>query len=258
MDVVLLLLAVVLAIAGVLASSWLKHQEKTQKKLQLEKSVEQHEAFLTEVDAVVQRHLRVLASKYKQTTYEDEYGELELKDWVREADKFIDRFVEPIALDKGVAIDRADIFARVTKAAIDERYAAPERYSAHVVTGDGEGFEDYCKEQLQALGLEVTKTKGGADQGVDLIADHRDFRAAIQCKNYTRPVGNSAVQEVLAGAAFYSPPQAIPVVVSRSGFTPAACELAQGADVLLIDAHDLDNFDILLIGEALSRARSAT
>lgn len=81
--------------------------------------------------------------------------------------------------------------------------------------------------------------------------EHQDFRAALQCKNYGRPVGNAAVQTPPSTLH----PLAIPVVISRNGFTQSARQLASGIDVLLVDVHDIETLEILLIGEALSRQR---
>lgn len=233
----------------------LLQRKAAQHKFQIERLAAKHANFLSEVDGVVRHHLSTLASKYKQKTYYDEYSQLRLETWTVEVDKFIRNFVEPLARDNDVSLDLTEMRIRISEFVIKELAAAPDRYGPNVKAGDGESFEQYCKERLEELGLEVRTTRRGADQGVDLIVDHRDFRAALQCKNYMQPVGNGAVQEILAGAAFYSPPVAIPVVISRSGFTQSARQLAKAADVLLIDAHDIETFDILLIGEALSRAR---
>jgi len=64
---------------------------------------------------------------------------------------------------------------------------------------------------------------------------------AIQCKNTAQPVGNAAVQEVFAGKAFYEATTA--VVVSRSGFTSSAIQLANRLTVALVDATALGDLD---------------
>ena len=64
------------------------------------------------------------------------------------------------------------------------------------------------------------QTQASNDQGVDLIAQIEDLKVCIQCKRYSNPVANKAVQEVIAGKAFYNGTHA--VVVSNAGFTKAA------------------------------------
>ena len=66
----------------------------------------------------------------------------------------------------------------------------------------------------------------------------------IQCKNYSKPVGVSAVQEVESGRKYYSLDFAI--VVAPSGFTPAARELAARSGILLVPPKALQNLDVLI------------
>jgi HJR/Mrr/RecB family endonuclease len=64
---------------------------------------------------------------------------------------------------------------------------------------------------------------------------------AIQCKHYSQPVGNKAVQEVYSGKDFYNTD--IAVVVTNNEFTKSAKELASSLDVLLIHHSELKEFD---------------
>ena len=66
---------------------------------------------------------------------------------------------------------------------------------------DGYQFEEQCAIILKRKHfskIEVTKSSG--DQGVDIIAYKHRKKYGIQCKYYTYPVGNKAVQEAYAGA----------------------------------------------------------
>ena len=108
----------------------------------------------------------------------------------------------------------------------------------------GEDYEIYCGRILQEAGWNVEQTQASNDQGVDLIAQIENFKVCIQCKRYSNPVGNKAVQEVIAGKAFYNGTHA--VVVSNAGFTKAAKNLAEPADVLLISDTDLDDLETMV------------
>ncbi len=61
------------------------------------------------------------------------------------------------------------------------------------------------------------------------------MRLVVQCKRYAKPVGNGAVQEVVAARSYWHADWA--AVVSNAGFTPAARKLAAATDVLLLH-HD--------------------
>lgn len=59
----------------------------------------------------------------------------------------------------------------------------------------GVAFEDYCADLLIKNGFKnVRTTKGSGDHGVDILAENMDTTYAIQCKNYSGSVGNSAVE----------------------------------------------------------------
>lgn len=104
---------------------------------------------------------------------------------------------------------------------------------------DGHDFEYLCAAILKANGYEnVTVTKASGDQGIDVFADKSGSRYAIQCKCYSSPVGNHAVQEAFAGAAFYG--GRIPVVMTNQTFTPSARELAAQNKVILWDRGELE------------------
>lgn len=97
--------------------------------------------------------------------------------------------------------------------------------------GDGRAFEQHVKNLLIKHGYRVTETPGSGDFGVDLIASKQDRKLAVQVKNYAKPVGVSAVQEVASGKRYYGADHAW--VVSRSGFTKGAKQLAKVAQVQL-------------------------
>jgi len=108
----------------------------------------------------------------------------------------------------------------------------------------GEDYEIYCGRILQEAGWNVEQTQASNDQGVDLIAQIENLKVCIQCKRYSNAVGNKAVQEVIAGRAFYSGTHA--VVVSNAGFTKAAKSLAESADVILISDTELEDLEMMV------------
>lgn len=105
-------------------------------------------------------------------------------------------------------------------------------------TLSGVEFEQYCSTLLSYLGYsQIALTAASHDQGVDLTAYKDDCKYAIQCKRYRNHVGNSAVQEVVAGMRMYNCNRAI--VITNSFFTSAAIDLARANQVELIDRKKL-------------------
>ncbi len=103
---------------------------------------------------------------------------------------------------------------------------------------DPGAFEAWVAARLAAQGWTVRTTGGAGDQGADVIARRGAEGLAVQCKLSSRPVGNRAVQEALAGARFHGLPSA--AVVSNAGFTRSARDLAASAGVLLLTPSALD------------------
>jgi restriction system protein len=89
----------------------------------------------------------------------------------------------------------------------------------------GTEFEDYVARVVRSCGVPVIMTSVTGDWGVDIIVGRRPNRLAIQCKRQARPVGTSAVQEVVAGAPMQD--CAKTMVVTNHEFTPAARKLAE-------------------------------
>lgn len=102
---------------------------------------------------------------------------------------------------------------------------------------DGYQYEQRCAKYLEEKGFsDIKVTPGSGDQGVDIIASKDGKKYGIQCKYYTGSVGNKAVQEAYAGAAFYS--CNIAMVITNSTFSSSAIELANSLGVILQDGVD--------------------
>lgn len=84
--------------------------------------------------------------------------------------------------------------------------------------------------------VDITSKSG--DQGADVIIEKDNIKYAIQVKYYNNPVGNKAIQEVVAAKSFYKTDKAM--VVTNSTFTPQAITLANANDVILINGNELD------------------
>jgi restriction system protein len=110
-------------------------------------------------------------------------------------------------------------------------------------------FEHYCAAVLREMKWKARVTQASGDQGVDIVAEKRGMRIVIQCKKYSKPVGNRAVQEIVAAIAHEGARRG--VVVATADYTPAAVKLAASNQVLLLHHADLRRIDRFL-------ARSAT
>lgn len=97
----------------------------------------------------------------------------------------------------------------------------------------GAQFELFISYLFSKLGYATEITKSSGDQGIDIIAKKGNAVVAIQTKCYSKPVGNHAIMEAVAGAKYYNATKTM--VVTNNGFTKSARELAQANNVVLWD-----------------------
>ena len=103
---------------------------------------------------------------------------------------------------------------------------------------EGHDFENWCANLLHGCGFgSVEVTRGSGDQGADVIGFYRGERWAVQCKNYSAPVGNNAVQQVFSGARYYGCSRH--AVMTNQTFTASAVELAVKTGTELIGRDEL-------------------
>lgn len=95
----------------------------------------------------------------------------------------------------------------------------------------GTEFEEFVCLLFKKMGYSSQVTKQSGDQGIDVIAIRNGNKIGIQAKCYSNTVGNSAVQEAVAGKKYYNCDKIL--VVTNNYFTPAAIDLACSNNVIL-------------------------
>lgn len=195
---------------------------------------------------VIDKHFDVLYVKYMQLRYKDEYGYWHNEKWYKTVDYFLlNVFLNEIPSD-------AKKFMRLHDFKYKEFFYDYFNQKIQELKNDniskikleqvktGIDFELYIKSLLENHGYEVQTTPKTGDQGVDLIVKTDTDKIAIQCKFYSQPVGNKAVQEVASGKVFYKCTKAI--VVSNQSYTVSARELAQNLNVELLNEKTLISY----------------
>ena len=113
---------------------------------------------------------------------------------------------------------------------------------------NGKQFEAWISAVLQKDGFQIYDTPHAGDFGVDVLCTPpgSSRRIAIQAKRYKSNVGNSAVQQAIAGGQYYD--CAASAVVTQSFYTKAARSQAIKADppVMLIDRRSLGKMSRML------------
>lgn len=190
-------------------------------------------------DRVVAAYLPVLRRKQRQLVRVDDYGLVDRSRWEREVGYFLDRVVlvglaPPDARQVREALDRFKLRLEAAVAAGAPDAAAESRFAA---VRTGQEFELFCAAELERGGWRVSLTGQSRDQGADLVAERRDQRLVVQCKLLGRPIGNYAVQEVVAARSHQHANRAL--VASNQRFTASCIELAAANDVELCHWSEL-------------------
>ena len=210
-------------------------------------------AFRRKVDGAIDQHLTALIRRRAQLVRPDAYGKPREEKWEREIDYFIEHHIEPALTPREqrlLARDPDKLAARIADrvAAESGDGTAFEGFSNDMTPTE---FETFCAEELRRAGWRAELTAQSRDQGVDVIAEKNGLRVVLQCKLYTRPVGNKSVQEAAAGRAHERAHRG--AVVTNSSYTPSAEQLAATNGILLLHYRDLRTLDALLDGNEAER-----
>lgn len=210
------------------------------------------------IAGLVANHIRVLGNKRDTLLRSDAYGVPETEDWDREMAYFCNRVVLPaLAEDEAEALHHAgvtEVLHDILERAVSEYCATrdlPDTLPKRISPAE---FEGRCAAILRRHGWQATTTGGSGDQGADVLAEREGLRLVLQCKLYSKPVGNKAVQEVAAAKQFYHADLA--AVVSNSSYTRAATTLAGASAVELLHFGELSRFadEVQARGRGASRA----
>jgi restriction system protein len=173
---------------------------------------------------------------------------VEASGWNKEVQHFVDKIVRPNLSQAEAAAIAAKGLSAVAQELIEDRVAARadqiENSLQPTKIDDPVQFERWCANILGKHGWHTTATKSSGDQGADVIAEKAGRRVVLQCKLYSNPVGNKAVQEAFSAERHYRAHAS--AVVSNAEFTPSARDLARSTGVLLLTPSDLDRLDALV------------
>lgn len=234
-------------------------------KREAEKQEEESYKLVTErVLSITGQHIRTLALKQDQTVTQDEYGNYLFDRWFQALDYFIDNvlcrdeFIDRYILGSSIGSSGAGQIASSETIRAEHRSKVKELVMAEiwdykraqiqhgdlfadVQELDPTEFEHYCANIMRNNGWSVRLTQATGDQGIDLVAERQGIKAVVQCKRYSQPVGNGAVQEIIAGKQFEKAD--IAAVVTNNTYTASAKQLASATGVYLLHYSELNDFD---------------
>lgn len=202
--------------------------------------------LLEGVDAITDAHMGALIRQQTILVRADPYGKPLLEKWHSEINYFLTHHVRP-----GIKASQIPLLEKHRSTVVEriaQRVAISAKQRPAVPTlptnMNGSEFEVFCASQLRTCGWDVQVTPLCRDQGVDVIAEKNGVRVALQCKLYSNPVGNKAVQEIAAGRVHQQAQYG--AVVTNGTFTASAKELAATNGIHLLHHSDLPQLETML------------
>jgi restriction endonuclease Mrr len=212
------------------------------------KSILTEASFVAELDSVIAENMESLKRNHSILVQRDLNGQPMLAKWHAYVNQFITNNVQP-ALSEANRQRLKKKYRTLAVRRTNERTVEALRLSSANVPFTSElsptEYEGFCANELRMAGWAVRLTPVVGDQGVDLIAEKEGVRVAIQCKRYSRSVGNKAVQEIAAGRMHHN--ASYGAVVSNSRFTEAAKALASSNGISLLHHKDLSRLEDFLL-----------
>jgi restriction system protein len=200
----------------------------------------------TQLKSAVMNHENALISSYRQSRSKDQFGNIDDRRWLNQIDTFLRTKVVPDQRNfstwrkSDLGQQASDMVNRLTTEMVDAQRSTHSFAQVDALQLTPSGYEHFCADMLINEGWDVTVTKTSRDGGADFYADKDGFRLVAQCKRYSQPVGNKAVQEVVSALKLYNGNMAC--VVAPMGFTKQAQTEALCHQVHLLHHLELKSF----------------
>jgi len=201
-----------------------------------------------EIQSIIENNIKIVAAAYRTSVTSNSFGKKNYNKFIIELEEFIE--------------DNSKVLKKMRKF-YEKKYEKYEKYETYEIdfiqdsvikfiedeieelyqnadyTDDMDPFEyeHYCAEEFKKNGWIAEATQGSSDQGVDVKASRDGIDLVAQCKRFTKPVGNKAVQEVVAGIKYYEADRGI--VIAPNGFTKSAKKLAESNNIDLIHHSEI-------------------
>lgn len=194
--------------------------------------------------AQMSQHEAALVSYFRQSISKDAFGNVDDCKWRKHIETFLSMQVMPYVpnysawRNSRTGEEAANIVDRFTRQQDEFRRSnCPlSAIEAHQISPSE--YEQLCADILKGIGWQARVTQSSRDHGADVIAEKRGVRVVIQCKRYSQPVGNKAVQEAHSALSLYA--GNVACVVAPSGFTSQARREANGLNIHLLHHSDLE------------------
>ena len=225
------------------AQNEIRFKQRQKEEKQKEKREEDLRNKLSkETQSIIENNIKIVAAAYRSSVTSNSFGKKNYNKFIPELAEFIEdnskvlkkirKFYEENYETYEINFTNDSVIEFIENE-IEELYQNAD-YTDEI---DPFEYEHYCAEQFKKNGWIAEATQGSSDQGVDVKASKDGIDLVAQCKRFAKPVGNKAVQEVVAGIKYYAANKGI--VIAPNGFTKSAERLAESNNIDLIHHSEI-------------------
>ena len=225
-----------------------KLSEEKRKKKQKEKNIRKAtikqlvRKLPKDFEAIIEKNFKVVAGAYRKSVTSNAFGKKnydkflpQLQEYFEDNSKIVDRLDREFGVEVEFNEGGLDKYIAIIETKIKESDSRFD-YSDEM---DPYDYEHLCAEEFKKNKWDAEATQGSSDQGVDVIAKKDTRTLVAQCKRFMKPVGNKAVQEIVAGMKYYEATEG--VVIAPNGYTNSAKNLAEANNIKLIHHSEIGN-----------------
>jgi hypothetical protein len=225
-----------------------KLAEEKRKKKQKEKNIRKAtikqlvRKLPKDFEAIIEKNFKVVAGAYRKSVTSNAFGKKnydkflpQLQEYFEDNSKIVDRLDREFGVEVEFDEGGLDKYIAIIETKIKESDSRFD-YSDEM---DPYDYEHLCAEEFKKNKWDAEATQGSSDQGVDVIATKDTRTLVAQCKRFMKPVGNKAVQEIVAGMKYYEATEG--VVIAPNGYTYSAKNLAEANNIKLIHHSEIGN-----------------
>lgn len=206
------------------------------------------ELMLAEINKRQEHLLKIFRPMRHQSV--NKYGDLDEKPALDEMEKFLDYAFEQDDFRFYHLLQPLGPLVSHINNLIDDQSGVGD------IPENGIEFEHWCADNIKQQGWQVSVSSASGDQGVDVVAERSGTIIAVQCKRYSNPIGNKAVQEAFTGGQNVGAGHSC--VVGTGGFTRAAVNIADKTGVKLLDAANIGVFSQEFGFESVAQSNADT
>ena len=225
----------------------LKKQKEREKEISISRKKEKEMSLLldklpNEFKHIIEKDFKVVSNAYRKSVITNDFGKKnydkflpQLIEYLQDNSKIIHRLEQEFdtVASFDFSADVLDNYIEIIETKIKESDSTFD-YSDDI---DPYDYEHLCAEEFKKNKWDAEATQGSSDQGVDVIAKKDTRTLVAQCKRFMKPVGNKAVQEIVAGMKYYEATEG--VVIAPNGFTNSAKNLAEANNIKLIHHSEI-------------------